>query len=57
MMNEKLFGDYNFGIKEMEIYQSITKEEVKAACDEILNHSGNILLSIWNKNPKNVEIK
>ena len=57
MMNEKLYGDYNFGIKEMEIYQSITEDEVKVACDDILNHSGNILLSAWDKNPKNLEIK
>jgi zinc protease len=57
MMNEKLYGDYNFGTKEMEIYQSVTEKEVKVACDEILNHSGNILLSVWDKYPKNVETK
>jgi zinc protease len=57
MTNEKLYGDYNFGIKEMEIYQSITEAEVKSACEEILNHSGNILLSVWDKNPKTAETK
>lgn len=57
MMNEKLYGDYNFGVKEMEIYQSVTEPEVKAACDEILNRSQNILLSVWDKNPKKVEMK
>jgi zinc protease len=57
MMNEKLYGDYNFGIKEMEIYQSITEPEVRTACNEILNHSDNILISVWNKHPKNVETK
>jgi len=57
MMNEKLYGDYNYGTKEMEIYQSVTEAEVRAACDEILNKSGNILVSVWDKNPRNLEIK
>ena len=57
MMNEKLYGDYNFGLKEMEIYQSITESEVKLVCEEILNRTGNILLSVWDKHPRNVETK
>ncbi len=57
MMNEKLYGDYNFSTKEMEIYQSITEKEVKDSCLEILNHSDHILLSVWDKNPKNTESK
>jgi hypothetical protein len=57
MMNEKMYGDYNFGLKEMEIYQSVTEKEVRQACDEILNQSGNILISVWDKNPKISENK
>jgi zinc protease len=57
MMNEKMYGDYNFGLKEMEIYQSVTEIEVRQACDEIINHSGNILISVWDKNPKISENK
>ncbi len=57
MLNEKLYGDYNFGLKEMEIYNSITEAEVKNECTNILNKQMPIFLSAWNKFPKNTEAK
>ena len=53
MMNEKIYGDYNFGIKEMEIYNSVTESEVKKECDNILVKSSPIFISTWSKYPKN----
>lgn len=61
MMNEKIFGDYNYGTKEMEIYNSVKESEVKKECNDILNKSTPIFISIWDKYPKNptalVEVK
>jgi zinc protease len=57
MTNEKLYGDYNFGLKEMEIYQSITEKEVKTVCEEYFAKSENILVSVSNQNPKTAGTK
>lgn len=57
MMNEKVYGDYNYGVKEMEIYNSITEVEVKKVCKEILIDQDAIILSSWNKFPKNLEVR
>lgn len=55
--NEKWHGDYNYGLKEMEIYNSISEEEVKMACREILEESSSIFISTWDKYPKTAEKK
>lgn len=52
MMNEKLYGDYNYGTKEMEIYNSVTEDEVKTECNNILVKSSPIFISTWDKYPK-----
>lgn len=59
MMNEKLYGDYSYGTKEMEIYNSVTETEVRKECDAILVDSSPIFISTWDKYPKNLsaEIK
>lgn len=50
---EVFYGDYNFYKKELEIYQSITEEELKKACHDYLKPEKSIFLSIWDKHPKN----
>ena len=52
VMNEKNYGDYNYGLKELEIYNSVSESEVKKECDDILNHSSPIFISTWDKFPK-----
>jgi zinc protease len=52
MLNEKLYGDYNYGVKELEIYNSVTEGEVKKECDGILNKISPIVITTWNKFPK-----
>jgi zinc protease len=52
MMNEKRYGDYSYGSKEMEIYNSVTEDEVKNECSNILTNSSPIFMSIWDKYPK-----
>jgi zinc protease len=54
MMNEKVYGDYNYGVKEMEIYNSVTETEVKKECDAIFVKSDSIFISTWDKYPKNL---
>ncbi|MBL6989093.1 MAG: insulinase family protein [Bacteriovoracaceae bacterium] len=51
-LNERFYGDYSYYIKELEIYNSITTEEVKNACHELFDDGKYIFLSIWDKNPK-----
>jgi zinc protease len=53
MMNEKVYGDYSYGTKEMEIYNSVKESEVKKECGDILNKSSPIFISTWDKYPKN----
>lgn len=52
MMNEKLYGDYSFGTKEMEIYNSVTEAEVRKECNDIFVNSDSIFISTWDKYPK-----
>lgn len=54
MMNEKVYGDYNYGVKEMEIYNSVTENEVKKECDKIFVNSDYIFISTWDKYPRNL---
>lgn len=55
--NEKWHGDYNYGLKEMEIYNSISENEVQIACREVLEESKSIFISTWDKYPKTAENK
>jgi predicted Zn-dependent peptidase len=55
--NEKWHGDPNYGLKEMEIYNSINDDEVKKACSETLEASKGIFISTWDKYPKTAETK
>ena len=54
MTNEKVYGDYNYGTKEMEIYNSVTENEVKKECNTIFVNSDSIFISTWDKYPKNL---
>jgi zinc protease len=54
MMNEKVYGDYSYGTKEMEIYNSVTEKEVKKECLAIFVNSDSIFISTWDKYPKNL---
>lgn len=53
MMNEKIYGDYAYGSKEMEIYNSVKESEVKKECHDLLVKSSPIFISVWDKYPKN----
>ncbi len=55
--NEKWHGDYNHGLKEMEMYNSISENEVQIACREVLEESKSIFISTWDKYPKTAEKK
>lgn len=46
---EIYYDDYNFYKKEMDIYNSITKGELVAACNKYLKKNKSIFLSIWDK--------
>jgi predicted Zn-dependent peptidase len=52
MMNEKTYGDYSYGTKQLEIYNSITEDEVKNECQNILVNSSPVFISTWDKYPK-----
>ncbi len=55
-LREAYFGDYQEYLKELEIYNSITLEEVKKSCDRILKKSNpHIFLSIWDKQTKSAK--
>ena len=49
---EIYYGDYNFYQKEIEIYNSVTVDELKLACSEHLTKKNSMFFSIWNKNKK-----
>ena len=55
--NQKWFGDFNYGLKELEIYKSITPDEVKNVCREILKSEQSIFISTWDQYPKTGETK
>jgi zinc protease len=54
MTNEKVYGDYSYSVKEMEIYNSVTESEVKKECNAIFVNSDSIFISTWDKFPKNL---
>lgn len=53
MTYEKVYGDYAYGTKEMEIYNSVKESEVQKECHNLLNKQSPIVISIWDKFPKN----
>ena len=55
--NQKWYGDYNYGLKELEIYKSITADEVKKVCKEVLKPDQSIFISTWDQYPKTGETK
>lgn len=57
MMNEKLYGDYNYSEKELELYMNAKLDDVKSACLSTLNKDLGILVTVWNQNPKTSENK
>jgi zinc protease len=51
-LRENFFNDYNYYKKELEIYESITLNEVVNVCKEYFLKDNYVLLNIWNKNKK-----
>jgi len=47
---EFYYNDYNFYKKEMDLYNAVTIESLKNACQKYLKRSSSHFLSIWNKN-------
>ena len=50
--SESHFGDFNYYKKELDIYNSITIEEVKRECTKLFNTKDYMFLSVWDKHPK-----
>lgn len=51
-LRESFFGDYNHYKKELQAYASISLEEIKRECKAIFKPGNEILLHVWNKNPR-----
>jgi zinc protease len=51
-MRENMFGDYSYYKKELDIYNSITTDEVKKSCKTLFNMDKYILVSIWDRHAK-----
>lgn len=47
---EVFYNDYKFYKKEMDIYNSITKDELISACNKYLKKNKSLYLTIWDKN-------
>lgn len=52
---ENFFGDYAFYKKELEMYNSISLEEVQKTCHEVFSNQEQIFVSVWDKHPKSNE--
>ncbi len=48
-LRENFFGSYDYYKKELDTYQKITVEEVKAACKSIFSSNKYIMTSVWQK--------
>jgi zinc protease len=48
---ENFFGDYNFYKKEIDIYNSMTVNDVRQACQALFKNNHGLFLSVWNKHP------
>jgi zinc protease len=51
-MREAFFGDYEHYKKELREYSSISLDEIKKECKNIFKPGSEILLHVWNKNPR-----
>jgi len=51
-LREQVFNDFNYYKKELEIYNSITVEELRKSCDEIFSSGKFLFVSIWDKHKK-----
>ncbi|OUR97032.1 hypothetical protein A9Q84_11915 [Halobacteriovorax marinus] len=51
-LRENFFNDYAYYKKELEIYKSITTDQVKTACKKLFAKNDYIFLSVWGKHPK-----
>lgn len=49
---EKFYGDYKYYEKELEIYDSITTEEVRNVCNEVFDTNKHIFVSVWDRHKK-----
>lgn len=49
---ENFFGDYAYYEKELEMYTSITLDEVQKTCRELFLDQEQIFVSVWDKHPK-----
>ncbi|MFT6070575.1 MAG: zinc protease [Bacteriovoracaceae bacterium] len=49
---EKFYGDYKHYQKELEIYDSITTDEVKKTCKEVFAGNKQVFVSVWDKHKK-----
>ncbi len=47
---EVYYGDYNFYKKEIDMYRSISVDQLKAACQQYINNKESVLITVWNKN-------
>lgn len=51
-MRENFFNDYSFYKNELDIYNSITADEVKKTCRSVFKGNNSIFLSVWKKHKK-----
>jgi zinc protease len=51
-MRESFYSDYNYYKKEIQIYNSITVNELKQICHETFDKEESIFLSLWDKHKK-----
>lgn len=49
---ENFFGDYSYYKKELEMYQSITLDDVQKTCQRVFGNQEQIFVSVWDKHPK-----
>lgn len=54
---QAFYGNHAHYNKEMEIYNSITLDEVQKSCEKYLNKKDSIYLTIWKNNPKQAKGK
>ena len=47
---EIYFNDYSFYNRELEIYESVTDDEVKGVCESVFSNGERIFFSIWKNN-------
>lgn len=51
-LRENIFGDYSYYKKELDIYNSISVEEVRKSCQNLFQGNKYIMVSSWNRHPK-----